>query len=609
MGIISGRRAKEHVVALVEPQERIAGSAAEREGAEKVRDLLAPFMDHCTLEGYPVNVYERGEGQLEVVSPEQCVIRPAMVNAISGAGSGVGRLIDVGDGTAAGYLGIDGDVQGCVALATLTDLADLARLGPIATEAHARGVACLLYHFRDRPHPSIHVGDVDIPTLTISNDSAAYLRSLLVQHTEVTVRYASGITEADGLSYNVVGAIRGSVWPNQIIYVTSHLDTYFQGANDNNSSTAVLLELAAVLQQQRPKRTFMFVVFGGEEGGTLRGSESIYHDRGSLAFTEEYRVVLEGQSRELPVAVINGEILGFNTDPAIHGTPEFERFLWQAVADLSTNRRVLDTGGFWTGSDHLCFHTLGVPSLFLMPDMEPGTGEKYWELYHTPLDNLDTVFPEALEANARLFTLLALRLDEAEMPPYALGDLVALARRNLEVLPNAEAISAVLGEHLARIERLPAGEPALREQLALIRVIFTNAYSFASIAGGLRLMCDYFTQSLTGLREAYYLATVDGDLNRARARLLNTPDGRFTASYSSAVIDDEIARRGRTAFYARFHAPYLDLREALRLVADPQQVDAFARELRNQIDHLTRMAAEAGARYERDLRALQPASE
>src|SRR5687768_5004249 len=94
LGLISGRRAKAHVAELVTPAERVAGSAAERQGAEKIRNLLRPFMDHCELEGYPAKVYQRGEGRLAVVAPTRVNLGPALVNAISGAGSGVGRLVD-----------------------------------------------------------------------------------------------------------------------------------------------------------------------------------------------------------------------------------------------------------------------------------------------------------------------------------------------------------------------------------------------------------------------------------------------------------------------------------------------------------------------------------
>src|SRR5215213_1550869 len=119
LGLISGRRARARVAELIVPPERVAGSAAERQSAEKIRDLLRPYMDHCELEGYPAKVYTRGEGRLAVVAPTRVNLGPALVNAISGAGRGVGRLVDVGEGAAADFDRLAEDLRGCVALAQL----------------------------------------------------------------------------------------------------------------------------------------------------------------------------------------------------------------------------------------------------------------------------------------------------------------------------------------------------------------------------------------------------------------------------------------------------------------------------------------------------------
>lgn len=604
LGLISGQRAKANVARLVMPHERIAGSDAERQGAEQAREMLAPYMDRCELEGYPARVYHRGEGHLAIVSPTQAVVRPALVNAISGTGRGTGRLVDVGGGDVADFDRLGDDVRGGVALVTLGAISDLGRLLPAATEAKQRGVGCLLYHFSARPHPSIHVSDIDLPTLTISNESAAQLRALLRQHGEVQVEYAATVDEADATSFNVVGTIIGSTWPKQVIYVTAHHDTYFEGANDNNSSIAVLLELAEVLKVRRPKRTFKFVVFGGEEGGTARGGDIIYWDRGSLAFTEEYRELLAGQGGELAVAVINGEILGYGPDAAVHCTPELAPLLWQVVADLGVNRLVMGTRGFWSGSDHLAFHTLGVPSIEMMPDEEPGAGEAYWSIYHTPLDNLGNVFPEALEANARAFALTALRLDDGEHPPLSLSNVAAVVQRDLSALPNAPAIAALIGRHVKHLEQGADGPERLRQHLAFIRTMYRHLYCFAGIGGAVQLTCTYLADTLARLREAHYLAAVERDPARARATLTQTMDGDVAARYGAAVFDALNRRKAQSPWYARWSNPHVDLREVVQLADQPDAADALAVALRGAIDDVGRQATAIGQQFERDLQTL-----
>lgn len=603
LDLVSGRRAKERIAQLIAPAERVAGSTGEGQSAEKIREMLRPYMDHCELQSYPASVYTRGEGRVAVVAPIRVDLGLALVNAISGAGSGVGRLVDVGQGTAADFERIEEDVRGAVALAKLEAMPSLGRLGPLATEAKLRGMGCVLYHFQDRPNPSIHVSDADIPTLTISNEIAAQLRTLLSEHGEVQVEYSAQIEEADGISYNVIGTIRGNEWPEQVIYVTSHHDTFFEGANDNNSSTAVLMELAELFQAQRPKRTFKFVVFGGEEGGAERGSRLIYHDRGSLAFTEEYREVMVGEAAETAVAAINGEILGFTPDAAVRGTPELLPLLWRVIEDLGVNRQAMDTRGFWTGSDHLCFHTLGVPTILMMPDVEPGTGESFWQLYHTPFDNMENIFEEALIANARAFALLALRLDADENPPLSLAELVAVAQRGVEVLPNADSIKELLTQHVGSIEQTPSGQQRLQRQLACIRAIHRNIYCFAGVGGQFVQVLSYLNQTLDRLMEAHYIAAVDADINLARAKLLATTDGQF-ASVSAAHYEDELRRRTHTEFIERWPNPAIDLRETIRLSKHEEVTEEFVASLQSAIADAKQLAAETGQRFERDLRAL-----
>src|SRR4030095_4325685 len=69
------------------------------------------------------------------------------------------------------------------------------------------------------------------------------------------------------------------------------------GADDNASGTAGLLELARLLtsQRPRPKRTVVFIAFGGEEEGFLGSNYYVNHPTSPLANT---------------VAMINMDMIG-----------------------------------------------------------------------------------------------------------------------------------------------------------------------------------------------------------------------------------------------------------------------------------------------------------
>ncbi|XVJ64696.1 MAG: M28 family peptidase [Lacibacter sp.] len=81
---------------------------------------------------------------------------------------------------------------------------------------------------------------------------------------------------------NVIGAIPGSSKPDELVIFSAHYDhigkikskkdSVFNGANDNASGTALLLQLASYYIQTKPERTILFIAFSGEELG-LKGSE------------------------------------------------------------------------------------------------------------------------------------------------------------------------------------------------------------------------------------------------------------------------------------------------------------------------------------------------
>ncbi len=80
-------------------------------------------------------------------------------------------------------------------------------------------------------------------------------------------------------SQNVIGYVKGSVYPDSFIVFTAHYDhlgqmgkdTYFPGANDNASGCAMLLNLARYysLPENKPKCSIAFMAFGAEEVGLV----------------------------------------------------------------------------------------------------------------------------------------------------------------------------------------------------------------------------------------------------------------------------------------------------------------------------------------------------
>lgn len=89
-------------------------------------------------------------------------------------------------------------------------------------------------------------------------------------------------TYSYGTHYNVVGVLRGTVYPERQYVVGAHYDTVnCPGANDNGSGVAALLEAARVLSQGTFEATIVFIAFDREE----------QHIVGSTAYAREHAAI------------------------------------------------------------------------------------------------------------------------------------------------------------------------------------------------------------------------------------------------------------------------------------------------------------------------------
>jgi Zn-dependent M28 family amino/carboxypeptidase len=105
---------------------------------------------------------------------------------------------------------------------------------------------------------------------------------------------------------NLIAELPGTEHPEEIILVGAHYDAYYQGADDNSSGVAALLEMARLASGQRFKRTVRFLGFDLEELG-LVGSTRYVQSRpderivASLIFDcIGYRDTAPGSQQGLP---------------------------------------------------------------------------------------------------------------------------------------------------------------------------------------------------------------------------------------------------------------------------------------------------------------------
>lgn len=184
------------------------------------------------------------------------------------------------------------------------------------------------------------------------------------------------------------------------VAVSGHTDTKrfpfrFVGANDGGSSTALLLELARCLKDERFRNDIWLVFFDGEEAvRDWTGTDSLY---GSRHLAE--KMAVDGSLSRL-LALINVDMIG---DRDLHlldedaSTPALRRRLRAAAAKLGFSRH-LETTPQAIEDDHIPFLQKGVNAIDLI-DFDYGPGNAYW---HKAEDTTDKLSSESLKITGAL---------------------------------------------------------------------------------------------------------------------------------------------------------------------------------------------------------------
>ncbi len=183
-----------------------------------------------------------------------------------------------------------------------------------------------------------------------------------------------------------LGGHRGSLSPDS--------QDPHNGADDNASGTAAILEIARVLQARRAEleRDVLIAAFSGEESGLL----------GSAAFT---RQPSGGYTNEATLAMINLDMVGRLREDKVQILGTASASEWTALLEPLCAKEKLKCkmGGDGYGpSDQMSFYTHGVPVLHFFT----GTHEDY----HKPSDDSDKINAKGTARVADIVTetLLAL---------------------------------------------------------------------------------------------------------------------------------------------------------------------------------------------------------
>jgi len=253
----------------------------------------------------------------------------------------------------------------------------------------------------DIPHTgALAYGDgiQDIPAVAIStNDAETLSRLLKSSSVEVYMRTTCQRLK-DEQSYNVIGEITGSEYPDEIILVGGHLDSWDvgTGAHDDGAGCVHAMDVIQILKRldYKPKRTIRCVLFMNEENG-LRGAKEYW--RVSNVNQEYHLAAIESDSGGFTPR-------GFNVDghDDIFNKKLKKVIKWLPL--LEPYHLSIAKGG--SGADISGLKSQKGLLFGFKPD-----SQRYFDYHHTATDALDVVNKRELELGAASITALVYLLD------------------------------------------------------------------------------------------------------------------------------------------------------------------------------------------------------
>jgi len=281
---------------------------------------------------------------------------------------------------------------------------------PAVVQNALAGRAAAIAFLSTREHDLLyrHISSFDgriapLPMLLLAREDGLRLARLLAQgpvEAQISIpNKIGGVTP----TANVVAVLEGSEHPEEWVLLGAHLDSWElgTGALDNGCNAALVIDVLRALRSAgvKPRRSIRFVLFSGEEEGTLGSHDYVVRHRDELDHAVAAVILDEGTGQ------ITGWSLGGREDVA----QEFDR-LAQPLAGFHAGQHTTDA---FYGTDNFDFLLEGVPTL-----VANQVEANYLPNYHAASDTFDKVDLGELRQHVAITAALIYELADA---PERLG--------------------------------------------------------------------------------------------------------------------------------------------------------------------------------------------
>jgi hypothetical protein len=191
-------------------------------------------------------------------------------------------------------------------------------------------------------------------------------------------------------AYNVIGDLKGSEHPEEIVILSGHLDSWDlgTGAIDDAAGLSQAVDAVRVIKELglKPRRTIRVIAWANEENGV----------RGGRGYARDHRNEIANHQAAIESDLGCGHPIGIFFD----GDPAIEKIMEPAMNVLRLQGASIIRPSE-TGTDIIPISVLGVPTFDPIQDIRT-----YFDYHHTAADTLDKIDPETNRENAALMAVL-----------------------------------------------------------------------------------------------------------------------------------------------------------------------------------------------------------
>lgn len=254
----------------------------------------------------------------------------------------------------------------------------------------------------DFPHTGAQsYGDIPksqyIPTAAISTNGAELLSKTLKSNSTLKFYLKMSCQQMDdALSYNVIGEIKGSERPENIMVVGGHLDSWdlADGSHDDGAGVVQSMEVVNIFKNlgYKPKNTIRVVLFMNEENGGKGGKK---YEELSKKNKENHIFALESDSGGFSPRGFSFEADDANFNKIVSWKNLFEPYLIHSFVKGHS------------GSDIEPLTSKSIVKAGLKPD-----SQRYFDYHHALNDKFDAINKRELELGAATMASLMYLMDQ-----------------------------------------------------------------------------------------------------------------------------------------------------------------------------------------------------